>query len=232
MATNGSSAALRKGVLFDIDGTLVDDNYLHVVAWWQAFRAHNHDVSMTDVHSLIGKGSTNLVKDLIGREDEEVVTAHSHFYGPSLEGLRCFPGARDLLYDCKKRGLAVVLATSADPGEVEMLTRALDADDALDAVTGAKDAGAAKPDPQILIAAMKKADLQPENCVMVGDTVWDVEASIRAGLPCIAVLSGGIARDQLAGAGAAAIYRDVAELRRDLDGSPIGRLVKAGPATG
>jgi HAD superfamily hydrolase (TIGR01509 family) len=231
MATKGSSGAASKGVLFDIDGTLIDDNYLHVVAWWQAFRAHDHDVSMRDVHARIGMGSHNLVKELLGHEDKAVVKAHSHFYGPSLECLRRFPGARELLHDCKGQGLAVVLATSADPNEVEMLTKALDADDALDAVTGAADAGAAKPDPQILFAAMKKADLQPENCVMVGDTVWDIEASKRAGLPCIAVLSGGIGRDELTEAGAAAIYRDVAELRAGLDASPIGRLVKSGAAT-
>jgi HAD superfamily hydrolase (TIGR01549 family) len=210
----------------------MDDNYLHVVAWWHAFRAHNHDVSMRDIHLRVGMGSKNLVKELIGKEDEAVVKAHSHFYGPSLEGLRRFPEARELLHDCKDRGLAVVLATSADPDEVEMLTKALDADDVLDAVTGAADAGAAKPDPAILVAAMKKADLQPESCVMVGDTVWDIEASKGAGIPCIAVLSGGLGRDDLTAAGAAAIYRDVAELRQDLDASPIGRLVKSGAATG
>ncbi|MDX6287781.1 MAG: hypothetical protein QOG53_3266 [Frankiales bacterium] len=222
----------RIGVLFDIDGTLVDDNYLHVVAWWQAFRAHGHDVSMTDVHRLIGRGSSGLVKDLLGREDDAVVTAHSHFYGPYLEQLRPFPDARELFRDCKERGLAVVLATSADPDEVEMLTKALDADDVLDAVTGAKDAGAAKPDPAILFAAMKKVDLRPEHCVMVGDTVWDIEAAKGAGLPCIAVLSGGIPREELQRAGAVAIYADVAELRKELDASPIGRLVKDRAATG
>jgi HAD superfamily hydrolase (TIGR01509 family) len=221
-----------KGVLFDIDGTLVDDNYLHVVAWWHAFRAHGHDVSMVDIHRRIGKGAEDLVSDLLGEEDDSVVKGHTRFYSPFLEQLRPFPEARELLHDCKKSGLTVVLATSAEDNEVEALTTAIDADDDVDVVTGADDVDSAKPEPEILQVAMRKAELRPEDCVMVGDTVWDVEASARAGLPCIALLSGGIGRAELADAGAAAIYADVAELRRELEGSPIGRLVKAGAANG
>jgi HAD superfamily hydrolase (TIGR01549 family) len=229
MATD-SDRTTPRGVLFDIDGTLVDDNYLHVVAWWYAFRRHGHDVSMVDIHRRIGMGAKDLVRDLLGQLDEKVVKGHQRFYSPFLEQLRRFPDARELLQDCVSLRLSVVLATSAEPNEVEALTATLDADDVIDAVTGAGDAGAAKPDPAILFAAMKKADLRPENCVMVGDTVWDIKAATAAGLPCIALLSGGIGRDELEAAGAAAVYAHVGELRKDLDASPIGRLAKDGSA--
>jgi HAD superfamily hydrolase (TIGR01549 family) len=231
MATDSDRSA-RPGVLFDIDGTLVDDNYLHVVAWWNAFRRHGHDVSMVDIHRRIGMGAKDLVRDLLGELDEKVVKGHQRFYAPFLEQLRRFPESRELLHDCKSLGLAVVLATSAEPAEVEALTTTLDADEVLDAVTGAEDAGAAKPDPAILFAAMKKANLRPENCVMVGDTVWDIKAATSAGLPCVALLSGGIGRDELEAAGATATYAHVGELREELDASPIGRLAKSGLATG
>src|SRR4051812_14806540 len=213
-------AAARSGVVFDIDGTLVDDNYLHVIAWWQAFRRHGYDASMAEIHRRIGMGAKDLVDDLLGKPDERVVKGHERYYSPYLEQLRRFPEARELLQDCKARGLSVVLATSAEAKEVEALTDTLEADDWLDAVTGAEDAGAAKPDPEILFAAMKKAGLQADNCVMVGDTVWDIKAATAAGMPCIALLSGGIGRDELEAAGAAAIYPDVAKLRSDLDASP------------
>src|SRR4051812_44915073 len=102
------------GVVFDIDGTLVDDNYFHVVAWWRSFRRHGHDVAMVDIHHRVGMGSRRLVADLLGHEDQRVVKSHSNFYAPFREDLLPFPEARELLTDCAGRGLRVVLATSAD----------------------------------------------------------------------------------------------------------------------
>src|SRR3954470_8372902 len=138
------------GVLFDVDGTLVDTNYLHVVAWWQAFRAFGHDVSMKQLHGLIGQGSDRLVESVLDRPDDDVVAAHSDFYGPELHRLPAFPRAAELLRAVKKAGLTVVLATSASEDETEHLRRALDADDVIDAVTHSEDAAESKPDPDII----------------------------------------------------------------------------------
>jgi HAD superfamily hydrolase (TIGR01509 family) len=213
-----------KGVLFDVDGTLVDTNYLHVVAWWHAFRAHGHDVSMTDLHRTVGQGSDNFVSSILGHDDEALADAHSDFYAAHLYELRAFPDAADLLRACKKGGLAVVLATSASEKEAEHLTDALAVDDAIDIVTTKDDAGSSKPAPDIVQTALDKAGLSPADAVFVGDTIWDVEAAGRAGLPCIAVLSGGIGQDELRNAGAVAVYRDVAQLLREFDDSPLGAL--------
>jgi HAD superfamily hydrolase (TIGR01509 family) len=214
----------RRGVLFDVDGTLVDTNYLHVVAWWQAFRSQEHDVSMADLHRTVGQGSDRFVSSILGHDDEKVADAHSDFYGPWKHQLTAFPGAADLLRTTKKAGLSVVLATSASKQEAEHLTAAIDADDAIDVVTTSADADASKPEPDIVQTALDRAGLRAENALFVGDTVWDVQAAGRAGLLCICVLSGGISEGELREAGAITVYRDVAHLLADFDSSPLGRL--------
>src|SRR6476619_1220235 len=123
------------GVLFDVDGTLVDTNYLHVVAWWQAFRSQGHVVPMTDLHRTVGQGSDQLVSSVLGHDDDKVADAHTDFYGQWKHQLVAFEGAADLLRLTKKRGLSVVLATSASEAEAEHLTAAIGADDVIDVVT-------------------------------------------------------------------------------------------------
>jgi len=216
--------AARAGVLFDVDGTLVDTNYLHVLAWWAAFRDAGHDVSMTDIHRSIGMGSDTLVEHLLGGPDEHAATAHTHHYAPYLDQLRPFPKAAEVLRAVKELGLEVVLATSASEDEVASLTKAIDADDAIDEVTSSADAQTSKPAPDILQVALDRSGLSPAAAVMVGDTVWDVEAARKAGLDCVALLSGGISQSELTEAGAVAVYDDVAALLADLEASPIGRL--------
>ena len=210
-----------RGVLFDVDGTLVDSNYLHVVAWWQAFRSQGHQVVMAALHRTVGQGSDQFVSSILGRDDEKVRAAHSDFYGQWKHQLVAFPGAADLLRTTKKAGLAVVLATSASEDEAEHLTSAIDADDCIDVVTTKDDADASKPDPDIVHTALQKAGLAAEEAVFVGDTVWDVEAAGRAGLACVGVQSGGISAAELRDAGAVAVYRDVAHLLEDFDTSPL-----------
>src|SRR4051794_18110730 len=114
-------APARAGVLFDVDGTLVDTNYLHVAAWWQAFRAFGHDVPMHRLHGLVGQGSERLVTSVLGRPDDDIAAAHSDFYGPELHRLPAFEGAGDLLRAVKAAGATVVLATSASEKETEHL---------------------------------------------------------------------------------------------------------------
>jgi HAD superfamily hydrolase (TIGR01509 family) len=216
----------RCGVLFDVDGTLVDTNYLHVVAWWQAFRAFGHDVDMATLHRAVGKGSDNFVSSILGHHDEAIADAHTDFYGPHMHNLLPLPGAVDLIRTTKKSGLVVVLATSASAKEAEHLTAALGCDDVIDAVTTKDDADESKPSPDIVQTALDKAGLTAENAVFVGDTVWDVEAATKAGLECVCVTSGGLCASDLREAGAVALFRDAAELVADFGRSPLGRLAQ------
>ena len=224
MAT-GSNAA---GVLFDVDGTLVDTNYLHVIAWSQALRTNGYCVPMSTLHRTVGQGADRFVESVIGQADARVSDAHSDFYGPHLHDLVAFTGAADLLRTVKKAGLRVVLATSASAEEVEHLRQAIDADDAVDAVTCKDDVDTSKPDPDLVQTALDKVGLTAERALFVGDTVWDVEAAKRAGVPCVCVLSGGIAAAELREAGAIAIYDDVAALLAAYDDSPLAELALSG----
>ena len=216
----------RGGVLFDVDGTLLDTNYLHVVAWWKAFRERGHDVRCADIHRAIGLGSDDLIQQVLGKDDPSVSDAHSRYYAPYLGRMRPLPGARELLVRTAKLGLGVVVATSADGDEVGLMLDALGVGGAISSVVSSADVERAKPDPGIVERALTASGTAPGQAVMVGDTVWDVLAARRAGVPCIGLLSGGIEAEQLRDAGAAEIYRDAAALLEDLDASGIGRLTR------
>jgi HAD superfamily hydrolase (TIGR01509 family) len=215
------SADLAPGVLFDVDGTLVDTNYLHVLAWWRAFRSRGHDIPMTTLHRTVGQGSDQFVSSVLGAQDEEIADAHADFYGPFKHDLVAFDGAADLLRAVKKHGFRVVLATSASGAEAKHLRAAIDADDAIDEVTTKDDADASKPDPDIVRTALDKGGIDPARALFVGDTVWDIVAARRAGLRCVCVCSGGISRAELEGAGALAVYDDVRQLLEDIESSPL-----------
>jgi HAD superfamily hydrolase (TIGR01509 family) len=210
--------------LFDVDGTLADTNYLHAVTWWQAFSQARHQVPMTDIHRALGMGSGEMLDRLLppGRDkdaDAGIRTAHSTLYGTYWSRLRPLPGAADLLHACKRRGLAVVLASSADEPEFKALRAALDAEDAIDDATFAGDVEAAKPAPDLVQAALAKAGVTAEQAVFTGDTVWDIQACLKAGVACIGLLSGGISRGELLEAGAAEVYAGPGELLAALGGS-------------
>ena len=212
-------------VLFDIDGTLVDSNYLHVDAWSRAFAEAGTPVDTWRIHRAIGMDSGKLLDELLGDAADSAgpvaKEAHARLYAGMSERLRVFAGARELLQVLADRGHTIVLATSAPPEELEMLLEVLDMGDTLDVVTSAQDAETAKPDPDILTVAVERAGVSPDRAVMVGDAVWDVQAAARAGVPCVGVLSGGTGRDELRAAGAVAVYDDVAGLLRELDESPL-----------
>jgi len=215
-------------VLFDVDGTLVDTNYLHVVAWWEAFSQAGYDVPMARIHRAIGMGSDQLLGALLPGDrdrdgDGSVRAAHSALYATYWSRQRPLRDAAALLRACKKRGLKVVLASSADEREFAALRASLHADDAIDAFTSSGDVDRSKPSPDLVQVALEKARVRPEAAVFVGDTVWDVQACVKAGVECIALLSGGIGRDELLGAGAAAVYDGPAELLASLPDSILGR---------
>jgi HAD superfamily hydrolase (TIGR01509 family) len=206
-----------RAVLFDVDGTLVDTNYLHAVSWWEAFAQAGHDVPMVRIHRSIGMGSDQLLDALLPADrdrdsDAGMRAAHSALYSVYWSRLRPLPGARELLRACDREGLSVVLASSADPAEFAALRAALQAGDAVAEATSAAEVDQSKPAPDLVQVALDKARVQPCEAVFVGDTVWDVQACQRAGVVCVGVLSGGIGADELTGAGAAAVYPGPAEL--------------------
>jgi HAD superfamily hydrolase (TIGR01509 family) len=214
-------------VLFDIDGTLVDSNYLHVHAWVLSFAEVGRPVDAWRVHRSIGKGSPLLIADLLGDDDdvdrlaERIQEGHSTRYAELAGRLRAFDGARELVRAVAARGAVTVLATSASPDELERLLTVLDLEDVLDAVTSAEDVEEAKPDPELVRTALEEAGVEPLRAVFVGDAVWDVAAAARAGVPCVGLRSGGTSAAELTEAGAVAVYDDPAHLLRELDTSPL-----------
>jgi HAD superfamily hydrolase (TIGR01509 family) len=212
-----------KAVLFDVDGTLADTNYLHAVTWWEAFTQAGHDVAMADIHRAIGMGSGQMLDALLPErdraEDGTLRAAHTALYSVFWTRLRPLPGAADLLRACQAQGLRVVLASSADPAEFTALRAALDAEDAIDDATSSADVKASKPAPDLVQVALERAGAGPGEAVFVGDTVWDVRACQRAGVPCVALLSGGISEAELAGAGAVKAYNNPADLLAALPGA-------------
>jgi HAD superfamily hydrolase (TIGR01509 family) len=217
-----------RAVLFDVDGTLVDTNYLHAVTWWQAFAQGGYHVTMADIHRAIGMGSDQMLDRLLSADrdrdaDSGLRTSHDALYAAYWTRLRPLPGAAELLRACKARGLAVVLASSAGEAESGVLRAALDADDAIDDATFSGEVERTKPAPDLVQVALAKAAVPAGQAVFVGDTVWDVQASQKAGVPCIGLLSGGIGRQELVGAGAAQVYAGPGELLAALPGSLLGR---------
>ncbi len=182
---------------------------------------------MTDIHRSIGMGSDQMLDHLLPADrdrdaDPELRTSHNALYATYWSRLRALPRAADLLRVCQRRGLTVVLASSAGEPEFAALRAALDAEDAIDAATFSGEVDASKPAPDLVEVALEKVGASAREAVFVGDTVWDVQACQKAGVPCIGLLSGGISRDELITAGAAQVYPDPAGLLADLDGSLLG----------
>lgn len=215
-------------VLFDIDGTLVDSNYLHVHAWYRAFEEAGHPVEAWRIHRSIGMDGTTLVNTLAADADAEAHNQtkdlHSRYYKELAPHLRRLPGARDLLEAVHKLDIRVVLATSAPEEELSMLREVLDSDHLVYAVTSSEDVDTAKPEPDIVEIALERAGVTASHAVFVGDTVWDVEACKRAGVDSIGVLSGGVSRGELEKAGAQRVFEHTLELCQHLDDTPIAAL--------
>lgn len=220
-------------VLFDVDGTLVDSNYLHVQAWSEAFSSVGHCVPTWEVHRAIGMDSAKLLERLLGQDAEalgaEATELHAQKFQELAGKLRPFACARELLRAVHQRGVAVVLATSAPDEELTKLRDALDCEDAISFVTSSTDVNDAKPAPDVIEVALRKAQVDATNAVLVGDAVWDGAAAGHAGVPFVGLLSGGIGEGELLAAGASAVYEDAADLLRGLDDSPLMRPRAAGP---
>ena len=211
-------------VLFDVDGTLLDTNYLHVMAWWESFMERGHEVSCFDIHRAIGRGASDLVRTLLGEPDEEVAQAHDQRFAALRPRMIPFHGAADLARACAARGLRVVLATSGNADDVRDFRAKLGIDDVVHAVVNSGDVEQSKPAPDIVLAALEAAGVAADRAVMVGDTVYDVRAARAAGVRAISVLAGGIGESELRQEEPAAVYGNCAELLEGLADSPIGQL--------
>ncbi|KQU28062.1 MULTISPECIES: HAD family hydrolase [unclassified Rhodococcus (in: high G+C Gram-positive bacteria)] len=215
-------------VLFDIDGTLVDSNYAHVHAWARAFSDAGIAVDSWRIHRSIGMDGVKLLSSLAGDAPEGAAERakelHTQYYEEMSSLLSPLPGALDLLGAVADRGLQVVLATSAPENELAILRGLLGVEEIVSELTSSEDVETAKPEPRIVDIALDRAGVGAERAVFVGDSVWDVKASVTAGVPCIGVRSGGVSSAELTEAGATAVYDDPADLLAHIDSSMIARL--------
>lgn len=219
-----------KAILLDIDGTLVDSNDFHVLAWDQALRDAGHEFDRETLHAQIGKGADNyvsaLLPDLEQGEAHELGKAHGQYFKQRyFDQLKAFPGARELIERCKDRGLKVILASSASSEELDHHLEVIRAKDLVDGHTSADDVRRSKPCPDIFEAALAKAGVKSEEAVVIGDTPYDIAAARKAGMDAIAVRSGGFPDEALQGA--IAIYDDVVTLLARFDASPLSVVEEA-----
>jgi len=211
--------------ILDIDGTLVDTNYQHALAWFRAFREHGERLPLWRIHRHIGMGGDHLVEALCGEDVEEakgedIRATEKDRYGELIGDVEPFAGARELIAELKERGHPVVLASSAKSDEVNHYLDLLDARELVDAWTDSSDVEATKPEPDLVHAAIDKAG--GGEAVMVGDSTWDCEAAGRAGIETVAVLTGGFSESELREAGAAVVFQSIQELRERVGQTPLG----------
>jgi HAD superfamily hydrolase (TIGR01549 family) len=206
-------------VVFDVDGTLVDTNYHHALAWYRAFRRYDRTPPIWRLHRAIGMGGDHLVEAVAGADVErdlgdKLRSAWEEEYAPLLPEVQPFEGARRLLESVAEAGLPVVLASSGKAEHVDRYLELLDARELAEAWTTADDVERTKPEPDLIAVAIEKVG--GGDALMVGDSVWDCEAAQRLGVPSYAVRTGGFSVDELREAGARAVYDDLVELRDGL----------------
>jgi HAD superfamily hydrolase (TIGR01509 family) len=202
-------------VLLDVDGTLVDTNYLHTLAWQRAFRQAGIVVPAWRLHRHVGMGGDRYVAAVAGDEVEErcgdtVRDAHERAYAELMPEVTVLPGAAELVHALKERGAAVVLASSGKAHEIDHYLELLRVREVVDGWTTSADVESTKPAPDLLEAALAK--VPDRTALLVGDSVWDCEAGARAGLPVVGLLTGGFAERELREAGARAVYESALAL--------------------
>lgn len=214
-----------RGVLLDVDGTLIDSNGAHASAWADTFKEFGYDISAERVRPLVGKGGDKVLPELTGLEDDSekgkaITKRRSELFDARyLPTLRAFPGAHELLAKFKADGLRLVIATSSDAEQLNKLLEQTGLEELVQRKTSSSDAESSKPDPDIIEAALRKGEFTAAEVLMLGDTPYDVEAATRAGVRTVALRSGGWGDDALAGA--TAIFDDTEDLLRRYESSPF-----------
>jgi len=216
-------------VIFDIDGTLVDTNYQHALAWYRAFRREGIVMPIWQIHRAIGIGSDRVVEMLAGEEveaklGETLRDAQGPLYKEMIDEVEPMQGAHALLRDLKRAGHPVILASSAEADEAEHYIELLDAREFVDGYTTSDDVRATKPEPDIVHAAIEKAGGGP--AVMIGDSTWDCKAASRAELPSIGVLTGGFSEQELTEAGATVVFDSVEHLHDHLSATTLEETIR------
>ncbi|MFL5867816.1 MAG: HAD family hydrolase [Thermoleophilaceae bacterium] len=210
--------------ILDVDGTLVDTNYQHALAWYRAFRQNGIVLPIWRIHRHIGMGGDQLVAALCDDRTEEelgddIRAAEGPLYLAQIEEVEPLAGAKELIRDLKERGHAVVLASSAKAEEVDHYIDLLDAREAADGWTTSDDVETTKPEPDLVAAAVDKAG--GGEAVMVGDSTFDCEAAARADVPTVAVLTGGFSEQELRDAGAVKVFESIEGLNASIDETPL-----------
>ena len=223
--------------ILDIDGTLVDTNYHHAIAWYRAFRAHGFVLPLWRIHRHIGMGGDQLVAALAGEgfdreHGDDVRAAEKVLYAQLIDEVQPLAGARALIEDLKGARPRVILASSAKPEELEHYLTLLDARSLVDDWTDSGDVDATKPEPDLVLAALEKAGATPKDAVMIGDSTWDCHAAKAAKVRSIGVLTGGFSESELLDAGASKVFPSVEDLRPRLDETSCGFERRARADTG
>jgi len=207
-------------VIVDVDGTLVDTNYHHAVAWYRAFRRFGESIPLARLHRFMGMGGDQLVGEVAGEEfdrehGDEIRDAEQEEYGALIEEVAALERAAELLDALRERGAQVILASSSKEEEMGHYVELLSADDV--PYTASADVEETKPHPELVKAALEKVDGDGP-AVMIGDTPWDVKAAASAGVPMVGILTGGFSEEELREAGAVAVFRHLEDMLEDLDG--------------
>jgi HAD superfamily hydrolase (TIGR01549 family) len=215
---------MTRAAILDVDGTLVDTNYHHAIAWYRAFRRHDVTPELWRIHRHIGMGGDQLVgavagEDIEGRLGDEIREAEGELYMEMIAEVRSFPGARELIAELRGVADAVVLASSAKDHEVDHYLDLLDARELATDWTTSADVDSTKPQPDLVHAALEKVGA--DSGLMIGDTAWDCEAAARAGIPAVGVLTGGFGAAELRDAGAVEVFRDADEIRGAISSLPV-----------
>jgi HAD superfamily hydrolase (TIGR01549 family) len=210
--------------VLDVDGTLVDTNYHHAIAWYRAFREHGLTLPVWRIHRHIGMGGDQLVAAVAGKRVEErqgdsIRAAETALYADLIGEVQPFADARRLMTMLQERGQRLVLASSAKRDEVDYYLELLEAHGLADAWTTSADVDATKPEPDLVLVAVDKVG--GGDAVLVGDSTFDCEAAKRAGVPAVAILTGGFSEAELRDAGAVGVFESVGELCERLDETPL-----------
>jgi HAD superfamily hydrolase (TIGR01509 family) len=212
---------VARAVLLDVDGTLIDANYQHALAWYRAFRQHGIVLPLWRIHRHVGMGGDQLIPALAGDgvDDDAISDARKTAYRELIGEVSPLEGARELIADAKARGRTAFLASSSPQDEIDHYLELLDVRDLVDGWTTDDDVESTKPEPDLVRAALDRVGT--DDAVLVGDTPWDIEAARKAGLDTVCVITGGYSEQELRDAGAAAVFESLTELRRHLDEPPF-----------